>query len=355
MYYFFVSLQRNMAQTRTSGPTIEDIMRDVRSGHVAPIYLLEGEEAYFIDRLSSALCDALVPEEQRDFDMDVQYGLDTDAKHIVESCRQFPLIAEKRVVVLKEMHQMRGSIDALGDYAANPSPSTVLVLCHKGGTLDRRKATAKAIAKAAVVYTSRKLYERELPTFIAQTLKGRGGYDIEPQAVQMLTEYVGTDVARLDNALEKLCYTIPDGQRRITAALVEEQTGLSREYNSFELVSALARRDKSQALKIVKYFNTNPRGFALPATLSTMFAFYSDLMLTYYSPDKSERGVAAWLEQPDWKVRKDIIPAMKVYPARKVLNILHEIRRTDGKSKGVDGCRMSQGDLLLELVLYILG
>ena len=342
-----------MAQSRITGPAVEDIMKDVRNGVIAPIYLLEGEEPFFIDRLSSFLFDTLAPEGQRDFDAEIFYGLESDAKRIADSCRQFPVMSERRVVLVREAQQMRGNQDALEAYANNPSPTTVLILCYKGGVMDARKSASKAIAKAGVIYESKRIYETSMPGFVTRTAKEKGA-DIETKAVEMLVEFVGLDLARMDSEISKLCNALPQGGRRITAVMVEEQTGLSREYNNYELVSALARRNKAQALKIVKYFNSNPRSFAISPTLSILYGFYSDLMLTFYSPDKTEKGVAGWLGQPDWKVRKDIVPGMKSYPAKKVLRILHEIRQTDGKSKGVEGCRMAPGDLLLELVLFIL-
>lgn len=332
---------------------MEDIIKDARSGRVAPVYVLAGNEPYFIDRLSADLVTLLMPEQNRDFDMNLFYGLETDANRIIEACRQFPLLGDLRVVLVREAQQLRGGLDALESYCKAPSGQTVLILCFKGVEPDMRKAAVKAVvAQGGVIYESKKVYESALPAFIARRLKARGAA-IEPKAAEMLVEHVGTDLSRMDSELEKLANALPDGQKQVTAAMVEEQTGLSRDYNNYELVSALARKNKTQALKIVRYFNDNPRSFALPPTLSTLFSFYADLMQAYYAPDKSEKGVAEWLGQPDWKVRKDLLPALQVYAARKVMRILSEIRQTDAKSKGVEGCRMAPGDLLLELVCFI--
>ena len=332
---------------------MEDIIKDARSGRVAPVYVLAGTEPYFIDSLSNELTGLLMPEQNRDFDMSLFYGLETDANRIIEACRQFPLLGDRRVVLVREPQQLRGGLDALEPYCKTPSEKTVLILCFKGVEPDMRKAAAKAVvAHGGVIYESRKVYESALPAFITRRLKARG-VAIEPKAAEMLVEHVGTDLSRMDSELEKLAGALPAGEKQVTAAMVEEQTGLSRDFNNYELVSALAKKDKTQALKIVRYFNDNPRSFALPPTLSTLFSFYADLMQAYYAPDKSERGVAEWLGQPDWKVRKDLMPALRIYAARKVMRILSEIRQTDAKSKGVEGCRMAPGDLLLELVCFI--
>lgn len=332
---------------------MEDIIKDARSGRVAPVYVLAGTEPYFIDRLSADLVALLMPEQNRDFDMSLFYGLETDVNRIIEACRQFPLLGGRRVVLVREAQQLRGGLDALEPYCKTPSEQTVLILCFKGVEPDMRKAAARAVvACGGVIYESRKVYESALPAFISRRLKARG-VTIEPKAAEMLVEHVGTDLSRMDSELEKLAGALPAGQKQVTASMVEEQTGLSRDYNNYELVSALARKNKTQALKIVRYFNDNPRSFALPPTLSALFSFYADLMQAYYAPDKSERGVAEWLGQPDWKVRKDLMPALRCYAARKVMRILSEIRQTDVRSKGVEGCRMAPGDLLLELVCFI--
>lgn len=334
---------------------MEDIIKDARGGRVAPVYVLAGTEPYFIDSLSGELTGLLMPEQNRDFDMSLFYGLETDANRIIEACRQFPLLGDRRVVLVREAQQLRGGLEALEPYCKTPSEKTVLILCFKGVD-DIRKGAAKAAKALAacggVIYESKKVYESALPAFISRRLKARG-VTIEPKAAEMLVEHVGTDLSRMDSELEKLAGSLSAGEKQVTAAMVEEQTGLSRDYNNYELVSALARKNKTQTLKIVRYFNDNPRSFALTPTLSTLFSFYADLMQAYYAPDKSERGVAEWLGQPDWKVRKDLMPALRIYPARKVMRILSEIRQTDARSKGVEGCRMAPGDLLLELVCFI--
>ncbi|MBR4160398.1 MAG: DNA polymerase III subunit delta [Bacteroidaceae bacterium] len=333
--------------------TYEEIVKDIKDGNVASVYCLMGEEPYYIDKLEEFITERVMPMENRDFDMDLLYGSDVDAVRIVDSCQQFPMLGEKRLVVVREFQQMRTSQDALAEYVKNPSPTTVLVLCHKNSNLDKRKTLGKNIDKVGVVFESKKIYEKSLPSFIQRYLKA-SGKDIDVKASQMLVEYVGADLMRMSSELDKLLIAMPKGESRVSASLVEAQTGMSKDFNNFELIAALSQKNKSQAAKIVKYFGSNPRSFALPSTLSVMFTFFSDLMQAYYSPEKTEKGIAMWLGKPDWKVRNEIMPAMRLYTGRRVMEILSLIRETDAAGKGVGGCKTPPGELLLELVYRIL-
>ncbi len=333
--------------------TYEEITKSIKIGSVSSVYCLMGDEPYYIDRLEAFITERVMPQENRDFDMELLYGSDVDAIRVADTCRQFPMLGERRLVVVREFQQMRTAQDALVAYCKNPSPTTVLVLCNKNGSLDKRKALCKVIEKQGVVFESRRVYEKSLPSFIQNYMKSQKK-DVEPKAVQMLVDYVGTDLMRMSGELDKLLLALPQGESRVTAALVEGQTGMSKDFNNFELIAALAQKQKSQAALIVRYLNKNPRSFAMPVTLSQMFTFYADLMQAYYSPDRTEHGIAQWLGKPDWKVRNEILPAMRLYTGRRVMEILSLIRQTDAASKGVGGCKTPPGDLLLELVYRIL-
>ena len=339
-----------MAQQK--GISYEDIVRDVRAGKVAPIYYLMGDEPYYIDKVSDFIVDAVLKPDEKDFNLDIVYGADVTLNQVIELARAYPMMAQRRVVLVREAQAIR-SLDGLEQYALHLTPSTVLILCHKNGTLDKRKAAAKAIQQVGVIYESRRLYDSQLPAFIASYVR-RKGAEMEQQAVQMLAEHVGADLSRLSAEMDKLLLALPVGQTRVTPQMVEELTGVSKEYNNFELQSALAQRDILRAARIVKYYQGNPRSFALPVTLSGIFTFFSDVMLAFYAPDRSENGVAEWLGKPSWKVRYDIMPACRNYSGVKVMQILAEIRRTDGASKGVGGCKTSPGELLQELIFFIL-
>ncbi len=335
-----------------AGITFDTVAHDVKAGKISPLYCLMGDEPFYIDRLESIITQKVMPESNRDFDMELLYGSDVDGMRVADSCRQFPMLGEKRLVVVREAQQMRAGQDALAAYCQNPMDTTVLVLCHKSGKMDTRKALGKAISANGVIFESKRVYDSALPSFIKGYLKDKGK-EIDEKAVQMLVEHVGADLTRMSSELDKLTIAIPE-KSRVTSAIVEDQTGMSKDFNNYELLGALAEKSKSQAAQIVKYYNNNPRSFALPATLSLMFAFYSDLMQAYYSPDKSENGIAEWLGMPNWKVRREIMPAMRNYSGRRVMNILSMIRETDAKGKGVGGCRTAPGELLLELVFAIL-
>lgn len=335
-----------------AGITFDTVAHDVKAGKISPLYCLMGDEPFYIDRLESIITQKVMPESNRDFDMELLYGSDVDGMRVADSCRQFPMLGEKRLVVVREAQQMRAGQDALAAYCQNPVDTTVLVLCHKSGKMDTRKALGKAISANGVIFESKRVYDSALPSFIKGYLKDKGK-EIDEKAVQMLVEHVGADLTRMSSELDKLTIAIPE-ESRVTSAIVEDQTGMSKDFNNYELLGALAEKSKSQAAQIVKYYNNNPRSFALPATLSLMFAFYADLMQAYYSPDKSENGIAEWLGMPNWKVRREIMPAMRNYSGRRVMNILSMIRETDAKGKGVGGCRTAPGELLLELVFAIL-
>lgn len=335
-----------------AGITFDTVAHDVKAGKISPLYCLMGDEPFYIDRLESIITQKVMPESNRDFDMELLYGSDVDGMRVADSCRQFPMLGEKRLVIVREAQQMRAGQDALAAYCQNPMDTTVLVLCHKSGKMDTRKALGKAISANGVIFESKRVYDSALPSFIKGYLKDKGK-EIDEKAVQMLVEHVGADLTRMSSELDKLTIAIPE-ESRVTSAIVEDQTGMSKDFNNYELLGALAEKSKSQAAQIVKYYNNNPRSFALPATLSLMFAFYADLMQAYYSPDKSENGIAEWLGMPNWKVRREIMPAIRNYSGRRVMNILSMIRETDAKGKGVGGCRTAPGELLLELVFAIL-
>lgn len=334
------------------GPTHETIIKDVRAGKIAPVYYLMGEEDYYIDKLSDFLVDSLLKPEERDFNLDIVYGAEMTVDKIVELAHAYPMMADRRVVLVREAQAIR-SLDGLDAYLHHLTPTTVFILCHKHGTLDRRKSVGKALAEVGVVYESKRLWENQLPAFITNYFK-RAGVMVEPQAVQMLAGHVGADLCRLSSEMDKLVLALPADDRVVTPARVSELTGMSKEFNDFELQAALAQKDILKANQIVKYYQGNNRTFALPKTLSSLFTFFSDVMLAYYSPDKTDRGIAQWLGKTEWKVRQDILPARQNYTGIKVMQILGEIRRTDAASKGVGGCKTSPEDLLQELIFFIL-
>lgn len=336
---------------KAGGITYQEIIQQVKAGDFRPIYYLMGDEAYYIDRLSDYIVERALTEDERDFNLTVLYGPQTTGEEVVNAAKRYPMMAERQVVVVREAQSLPHR-EVLAFYAQKPMSTTVLIICHKNGTLDRRTALAKDIQKAGIVFESNKLYERELPGFVSNYVR-RKGAEITPDASQILCEHVGADLNRLAGELDKLIVAVGE-RHRIDAQVIQDNIGISKEYNVFELLAALSVKDVVKANRIVKYFDSSPKNFALQPVLSSLFKFYADLMLAYYSPVKSEEGIAAWLEQSTWQVRRNITPAMQRYTAMKVYQIIGEIRRTDGASKGVGGQKTSDGDLLKELVFFIL-
>ena len=333
------------------GITYDDIMRDLKARKVAPVYYLMGEEDYYIDKLSDAIVNAVLTEDEKDFNLDIVYGAEVDIDKVIELAHAYPMMAEKRVVLVREAQAIR-SLEGLDAYLAHLTPTTVLVFCHKHGKLDARKAAAKALQQVGVVFESKRLFDNQLAPFISRYFS-QHNVDIEPQAIQMLAGHVGSDLSRLTTEMDKLLLAL-NGNRVVGTALVEEQTGMSKDFNDFELQSALAMRNIFRANQIVKYYQGNPRSFFITRTLTNLFTFFSDVMLSYYAPDKSDAGIAAWLGKTEWKVRQDIGPARRNYSGVKVMQILGEIRTTDAKSKGVEGVRTPHEELLQDLIFFIL-
>jgi len=332
--------------------THESIIRDVRAGHIKPVYYLMGEESYYIDRIADFLVSALLKPEERDFNLITLFGADTTVENIITTARNFPMGADRLVVVVREAQNVAG-MERLELYLKQPQPSTVLIVCHKNGTLDRRKKLATLIDKTGVLFESKRLYDSQLPTFIRDYLK-RKRRTMEPEAVEMMAEYVGADLNRMAGELDKLCLAASAGEEVITKALVERNIGISKEYNVFELQDALARKDVLRANRIAAYFDKNPKQNPIQKTLPALFRFFSNLMLAYYAPQRTEKGIADWLGVAEWQVRRSVLPAMRCYSGVKVMKIISEIRRTDARSKGVGNSGTSNGDLMKELLYFIL-
>lgn len=341
-----------VATKKNLGTTYEDIVRDVRAGNIRPVYYLMGEESYYIDRVADYLLDAVLKPEERDFNLITLFGADTDIATVINSAKGYPMGAARLVVCVKEAQNLR-DIDRLEYYLKQVQPSTVLIFCHKNGALDRRKKIAALIEKTGVLFESKKLRETQLPSFISGYLK-RKKLAIDPVAAAMMAEHVGSDLNRMAGELDKLCIAMPEGSNIVTPALVERHVGISREFSIFELQDALVQKDLEKVNRIANYYDKNPKQYPAFKVLPVLFKFFSNLMLSYYAPDKSEQGMAAWLGMSDWQVRKNVMPAMQKYTGVKVMKIISEIRRTDARLKGVGGSGAEPGELMKELFFFIL-
>lgn len=332
--------------------TYEEIVRNLKNEVYSPIYFLMGEEDYYIDRISDYLVNHTLTETEKEFNLTVLYGADTDITTVINAAKRYPMMSKYQVVVVKEAQHLR-NIEELTYYLQKPLASTILVFCYKHGALDRRKKITAEIEKAGVLFESKKLKEAQLPGFISSYLK-RKQVEIEPKASEMMAEFVGADLNRMAGELEKLIITLPAGQKRITPELIERNIGISKDYNNFELRNALIAKDVLKANQIVKYFEENPKNNPLQVTLAVLFNFFANLMLAYYAPEKTDQGIAAQLGlRSPWQ-SKDYMIAMQKYSGVKVMQIIGAIRECDAKSKGIGNPSTPDGELLRSLVYMIL-
>lgn len=330
----------------------DDILKELKAKKYRPIYYLMGEESYYIDLIADYIIENVLTETEKEFNQTVVYGADVDIATVINAAKRYPMMSEYQVVVVKEAQAIR-NMEELSFYLQKPLSSTILVICHKHGTLDKRKKLAAEIEKTGILFESKKIKDSQLPAFIGSYMK-RKGIDMEPKATAMVADFVGTDLSRLTGELEKLIITLPAGQKRVTPEQVERNIGISKDYNNFELRSALVEKDILKANKIIKYFEENPKTNPIQMTLSLLFSFYSNLMLAYYSPEKTEQGVASWLGLKSSWAARDYLTAMRRYNGVKTMQIIGEIRYADAKSKGINNASMGDGDILRELVFKIL-
>jgi len=327
------------------------IVKTIKSGEIKPIYFLMGEEPYYIDKIADYIEKNLLVEEEKGFNQMMMYGRDTNIDEIVSNAKRFPMMAEKQVIIVKEAQDLSRTIEKLDAYAENPQPTTVLVMCYKYKKIDKRKKLYKTIAKSGVVFESKRLYENQVSDWIQKTLKSRD-YGISPKAAQMLVEFLGIDLSKIDNELQKLQLISPVGTT-ITPELIEENIGISKDFNNFELRKAIGERDSLKAHRIVNYFGQNPRDNPMVVTVSLLFSYFSQILQYHGLADKSKGNVAKFLKVNPYFVN-DYVVAARNYPMRKVSQIISLLRDVDVKSKGVGAANVSQEDLLKELVVKIM-
>jgi DNA polymerase-3 subunit delta len=326
------------------------IVNDIKGGDIKPIYFLMGEEPYYIDKLSEYIEKNILSEDEKGFNQTVLYGRDVAIEDVVSTAKRYPMMADRQVVIVKEAQDLSRTIDKIESYAENPMPSTVLVFCYKYKTLDKRKKVTKLLAKNGVVYESKKLYENQVGDWIKRVLAGKK-YTIEPKASAMLVEFLGTDLSKINNELEKLQIILPVGSL-ISAKDIEENIGFSKDYNVFELRKAIGERNQLKAYKIAENFAQNPKDNPIVMTTGLVFGFFIQLLKYHGLKDKNPKNVASVLGVNPFFL-KDYDVAIKNYPMRKVSQIVASLRDTDVKSKGVGANSMSQADLLREMLYKI--
>ena len=341
-----------MAETKNV--SFDSIMHALQERKFVPVYYLMGDESYYIDKISDYIAEHVLQPEERDFNQTVLFGSDVTAAQIADTARRYPMMAEYQVVIVKEAQNIKNT-EALEKYFKMPMTSTILVMCHKNGTVDgRKKEYVKAIQTAGILFESKKLRDRDLPVFIESYLKQRN-VSIDHKSTQIIADSIGADLSRLTGELDKVILSLPEQDRRVTPQVVEDQIGVSKEFNSFELRDAVVNRNVFKANQIIKYFDDNPKAGSIYAFLPMLFNYFQNLMIAYYAPNKqSQEGVAEWLELRSPWAAKDYMTGMRNYSGMKVMQIIGKIREIDAKSKGLDNPNTPPGELMKELIFYIL-
>ena len=335
------------------GPTFQSIIHDLKSRKFSPIYVLMGDESYYIDQISDYVATHVLSPEERDFNQTVCFGSDVNAIQVTDMARRYPMMSEYQVIIVKEAQNIR-SLDALEKYLKNPVKSTILVWCHKNGKIDARKKVVGLAQTVGVVFESQKLRDYQLPEFIQNYLKQKK-VSIDPKSCQMIADHIGADLNRLTSELDKVLISLPSDNLRVTPEIVEEQIGVSKDFNAFELRNAIVQRDVFKANQIIKYFDNNPKAGSLYSFLPLLFSYFQNLMIADYAPQKNtEQGIATALDLRSSWGAKDFLIGLKNYSARKTMDIISKIRDTDAKSKGLDNPNTGVGDLMKELIFFIL-
>jgi len=326
------------------------IVNDIKAGNIKPIYFLMGEEPYYIDKLTEFMEANLLAEEEKGFNQTILYGRDVSIEDVVSTAKRYPMMAERQVVIVREAQELSRTIDKLESYAENPMPTTVLIFAYKYKTLDKRKKVTKVLAKNGLVYESKKLYENQVGDWLKRVLAGKK-LNIEPKAAAMLVDFLGTDLSKIANELDKLAIILPKGST-ITPEVIEENIGFSKDFNVFELRKAIGEKNQKKAYQIAQYFADNPKDNPLVLTVGQTFGFFIQLLKYHGLKDKNPKNVASALGINPFFV-KEYDVAVKNYPMKKVSAIVATLRDIDVKSKGVGASSVGSGDLMKEMLAKI--
>ena len=335
------------------GKTFQDIMKDLKARRFSPIYILMGEEAYYIDQITNYIAENVLTPAEQDFNLNICFGADVSAVQVTDMAKRFPMMAEYQVVIVKEAQNIH-SLDALEKYLKNPAKTTILVWCHKNGKIDARKKLISLAEAHGVVFESKKLKEYQLAGFMQNYLAAKK-ITIEPKATQMMADHIGADLSRLSSELDKVALSLSENDKRITPDIVEKEVGVSKNFNTFELRDAIVNRNVFKANQIVNYFISNPKAGSLYSFLPLLFSYFQNLMIVFYSPtNKSESDIAQILGLKNNWGAKEYIIGMRNYSARKTMDIIAKIREVDAKSKGLNNVSTGAGDLMKEVIFFIL-
>ncbi len=331
--------------------TYEQLIGDLKNKSYKPVYFLWGDEPYYIDLVTSFITGNVLTEAEQSFNQTILYGKDSEAGEVSDLARRFPMMSSHQVVVLKEAQEMKSLGDLLA-YVEQPQPSTLLVINYKYKKPDKRQKLFKILEKNSVWFESKKLYDNQVPGWISGYASNRN-FRIEPKAAALLAEFLGSDLSKIANEVEKLIMAIGKPGATITPEDVEKHIGFSKDFNQFELQSALGNRDVVKAMRIINYFAENERKYPIALTTVSLYFFFSKLLLFHYTKDKSKQNLATVLKVNPYFV-KDYAAAARRYPAGKLVEIISLLRTYDMRSKGWDGNSTSGGELTRELVFKIL-
>ena len=330
--------------------TFEEIISNLKKKIYHPIYFLMGEETYFIDKISDYISDNVLTDAEKGFNQTILYGKDTEPHNIIANARRFPMMSNHQVIVVREAQNIK-KIEELESYAKNPLNSTILVINYKYKTLDKRKTFAKLIDQKGVLFEAKKIYDNQLPAWIISYLKNQN-YTIAPQAAAMLSEYLGADLSKVANELDKLIISLPAGTQ-ITPDHIEKNIGISKEFNVYELQNALGERNLLWANRIVNYFGANPSSNPMPVIITGLFSYFSKILNYHFLEDKSQNNVASVLQVHPFFV-KTYVAAARNYNIKKLVEIISILREYDMKSKGWGNVSASPADLQREMIYRIL-
>jgi DNA polymerase-3 subunit delta len=331
--------------------TYEEIMSDLRKRIFKPVYFLAGDEPYYIDLITDFIGEKVLSEEEKAFNQVIIYGEDTTVNSIIETARRFPMMASHQVVIVKEAQALK-NIEDLMVYLDRPLLSTILVINYKYKVIDKRTKLYKALDTQGVYFESMRLRDYQVPPWIERYLMTKG-IKIDPDASAMLTEFLGTDLHKIVNELDKLLITLPAGKPVITSSLIEKNIGISKDYNNFELQKAVGEKNVYKANMIVRYFADNSKDNPINLTIASLFSFFTKILTYHYLTDRSKNNVAAVLKINPFFV-KDYESAAAKYSASKTIQIISLLRTYDMKTKGFGDVSTESGELLKELMYKIL-
>jgi DNA polymerase-3 subunit delta len=336
--------------------SVKKILTDLKARKYNPVYFLQGEESYYIDVISDYIEANVLSDAEKGFNQVVVYGKDVTMATVLTHARRFPMMSQYQVVIVKEAQEIQDLNKEIGgklllDYLKQAVPSTVLVFCHKHKSLDKRKELGKKIDKLATTVSAKKLYDNQLPDFVAEYTRDKK-ISIDDRAIQALCEFVGNDLNRLTNEIDKLLISLP-ADESITAERVMSQVGVSKEYNIFELQKAILSRDTFTVAKIANYFESSTKRNPMLPMVAFLYSFFSKLLIASQASDKSEKGLASALKVSPYAVR-DYSLALRQFPPVKIIENISLIKDTDLKLKGVNSNGVDDGQLFKELVYRLM-